>query len=40
MLSDLTQLEQYKLNCLAAAKDLNWENEKERLIKVLGKYAE
>jgi glycosyltransferase involved in cell wall biosynthesis len=39
MLADCKQLEQYKLNCIAASKVLNWENEKEALIKVLGKYA-
>jgi glycosyltransferase involved in cell wall biosynthesis len=40
MLANKEQLQLFKQNCKEAAKVLNWENEKERLIKVLAKYAE
>ena len=39
MLANREQLQQYKQNCKQAAKILNWENEKEKLIEVLRKYA-
>ncbi len=39
MLANRDQLQQYKQNCIEAAKILNWENEKENLIEVLRKYA-
>jgi len=40
MLSNQEQLQVYKQNCQQAAKVLNWENEKDKLIEVLRKYAE
>ena len=39
MLSDKTQLRQYKENCRIAAGILNWENEQEKLKEVLRKYV-
>jgi glycosyltransferase involved in cell wall biosynthesis len=39
MLADKEKLATYHRNCLAAAKALNWENEKQVLIKILKQYA-
>lgn len=39
MLGKRDNLEKYRRNCLEAAKHLNWENEKQILIKILKKYA-
>jgi len=40
MINNKGQLLIYKQNCKEAAKVLNWENEKEKLIEILAKYAE
>ena len=39
MLTDTEKLQLYRQNCLAAAKALNWENEKQVLIKILKQYV-
>lgn len=39
MISNTARLEQYRQNCIFAAKVLNWENEKQTLVKILEKYA-
>ncbi len=39
MLTDTEKLQLYRENCLAAAKALNWENEKQVLIKILKQYV-
>jgi glycosyltransferase involved in cell wall biosynthesis len=39
MLENTDQLKIYKANCAIAAAELNWENEKRTLIKILEKYA-
>lgn len=39
MLTDKGKLATYRRNCLAAAKALNWENEKQVLIKILKQYV-
>jgi glycosyltransferase involved in cell wall biosynthesis len=39
MLADTEKLQRYRQNCIAAAEVLNWENEKQVLIKILKQYA-
>lgn len=39
MLADKEQLSVYRNNCIEAAKVLNWEKEKEKLIEILKKYV-
>lgn len=39
MLGNRDKLAEYRRNCLEAAKHLNWEKEKQNLIKILKKYA-
>lgn len=39
MISDKEKLKTYRENCRIAAAELNWENEKENLVKILEKHA-
>jgi len=39
MLADKDQLAVYRSNCTEAAKVLNWENEKQKLIEILENYV-